>query len=96
MEPTLRIQVHGKDRWQDLELPIDRLPGMVRVVMDGLHIDVARRDGAVDIHVNPEGREGNIALDVREVATHESQARMRISVSRKPAGYHRDDEGQLV
>lgn len=96
MKPSLQVQVMAGSGWQDLDLPMNRLTGMVRVVIDGLTIDITRRDGATDIMVNPLGREGHLALDVREVATHDSQARLRVSASRKPAGYHRDDEGALV
>ena len=97
MAPALKVQVMGKGvTWDDLELPFDRLPGMVRVVIDGLRVDVARRDGAVDIFVAPDDEPGNVALDVQGVYAHDMQAHLRVKASRKPAGYHRDDEGRLV
>jgi len=93
----MKVQVMGKGvTWDDLELPFDRLPGMVRVAIDGLSVDIARRDGAVDIYVAPDNQPGHLALDVRGIFAHDSQAHMRLKVSRKPAGFDRDAEGQLA
>lgn len=96
MTPTTRVQVRTTDGWTDLELPFDRLPGMVRVAIDGVTIDVVRRDDAADIVVNPTGTDGNVSLDVRGVTAHEMQAFLRVAASRKPAGLYRDDEGHLL
>lgn len=94
--PVTRVQVHTTRAWEDLELPFGRLPGMIRVIMDGVHVDIVRRDGAVDVIANPQGHDGLVALDVQSVSAHDMQATMRVAASRKPAGFHRDDEGHLL
>lgn len=86
----MRVTLRNVDRTRDVDVELPTGTYQVEVEADGVRVSLWESQvGELVAHVNPVDG-GAVSLDVRDLAAHTSQVRLRIAGSKRPPEQGRD------